>query len=60
MKHEKQDKVSDVKFITTYNPALFNINKIIRNDSFINSILKIIYLLPFKFNFYPIFYHQQL
>ena len=47
MKHEKQDKVSDLKFITTYNPALFNINKIIRNDSFINPILRIIYLLPY-------------
>ena len=31
-KHRKQDKVSDVEFITTYNPALSNINKIIQNN----------------------------
>ena len=31
-KQEKQDKVSDVKLITTYNPALPNINKIIQNN----------------------------
>ena len=31
-KQEKQDKVSDVKFITTYNPTLPNIIKIIQNN----------------------------
>ena len=31
-KQEKQDKVSDVKFITTYNPALPNINKITQKN----------------------------
>ena len=31
-KQEKQGKVSDIKFITTYNPALPNINKIIQNN----------------------------
>lgn len=29
-KQDKQDRVSDVKFITPYNPALPNINKIIQ------------------------------
>ena len=31
-KQEKRDKVSNVKFIITYNPALPNINKIIQNN----------------------------
>ena len=31
-KQEKQDKLSTVKFITTYNPALPNISKIIQNN----------------------------
>ena len=31
-KQTKQDKVSDLKFITTYNPALSNIHNIIQNN----------------------------
>ena len=31
-KQTKQDKVSDLKFITTYNPALPNIHNIIQNN----------------------------
>ena len=31
-KQNRKEKVSDVKFITTYNPALPNINKIIKNN----------------------------
>ena len=31
-KQNKKDKVSDIKFVTTYNPALPNINKIIRDN----------------------------
>ena len=34
-KQEKQDGVSDSKFITTYNPALPNTNEIIQNNLFI-------------------------
>ena len=31
-KQNREEKVSDVKFIPTYNPALPNINKIIKNN----------------------------
>ena len=31
-KETKEDKVSDLKFITTYNPALSNIHNIIENN----------------------------
>ena len=31
-KQTKQDKVSDLKFITTYNPALPNFHNIIQNN----------------------------
>ena len=31
-KQNREEKVSDVKFITTYNPALPNINKTIKNN----------------------------
>ena len=61
-KQDKQDRVSDVKFITTYNPALPIINKIIQNNVFIlhtdeemkkfspsrsRNLRKKIYLLPY-------------
>ena len=37
-KQDKQDRVSNDKFITTYNPALPTINKIIQNNVFILNI----------------------
>ena len=34
-KQEKQDRISDAKFVTTYNPALLNTSEIIQNNLFI-------------------------